>query len=550
MSENKQPLSKFDFLIEPLILALGTRNNLTELINKLYEEISPSVQKIARQELRDDIMQELIQANYLNQYRKAYTIVTNDLSMNSNKNIIAMIKKGFSELYRFVTQNKRITHDDVIRNVTKRKPMHELSEFELSNMYAVLNYLFVEYKDIRDVEASELLFQTQNTYRLGRIRALENSIDHNSELDTVLLYKARKVAKEDAEKSEETLRKLLVKKEFNTNYALDYLIDREHEKLVGFPTGQLYNMRDGSFLTETKLDRRGEVFSLGETSSLIGFINTITKLFGFYPEKMQDIALTEYESNVLIRFIQHMYYENHLDKNYKIEDLFVVSIYLITIIKEAKNTQQLYKDLMLEEAEMKIDSLYQKQIERMKNQIQKSEATATKAVQKVQTLEEQNKTANAEIKALRKQLAEQEKLNAEIPKMKQELHSLREFAYNTGDDDVSNIPFADVSIDAMIEAINTPDTIIVGGHVNWQNKMKARCSDINYIDVDKTGSFSAISNKGKTVFINTKTNNHGNYYKLIRSLHPENTLIYINDHVNIELSIRSIYKEMSDRNLL
>lgn len=122
---------------------------------------------------------------------------------------------------------------------------------------------------------------------------------------------------------------------------------------------------------------------------------------------------------------------------------------------------------------------------------------------------------------------------------------MREYAYAQA----SNEPQQqDVTLttqqEQLINEINALKVVIVGGNIKWQQKMQLALPNAKMIQIDKTGSFSALSNKGTIAVINTLANKHANYDKLLQSIHTQNRIIYLNSHVNVPLTIKELHHQI------
>ena len=128
-----------------------------------------------------------------------------------------------------------------------------------------------------------------------------------------------------------------------------------------------------------------------------------------------------------------------------------------------------------------------------------------------------NKAAEApcreEIARLHKQNASLEnKLNEEKEKTT-ELNLLREFAF-----DVQSQYSTCGTETAFADRIRGKRIVVVGGHINWRNKLKKKYPEVTVWDGHVETQDISLFDKADFVFLNVSNMNHGVYYKAIGAL--------------------------------
>lgn len=192
--------------------------------------------------------------------------------------------------------------------------------------------------------------------------------------------------------------------------------------------------------------------------------------------------------------------------------------------------------------------------EEQKREIHKSEQLSVAAKQTIADYSVKERALEEENRRLKEQMAEMEKrLNstaAELEQEKQgkkqekkELIALRNYVYENS----QNVPMEQddtntTTIEEMKDFLKGKNVAIIGGHQNWNNKMKAIFPDWTYISAEqKVVTETMLVNK-ELVLVFEEHCKHSLYYKVISSLGENTKLAYLGKSVNIELCIRKIYE--------
>lgn len=132
------------------------------------------------------------------------------------------------------------------------------------------------------------------------------------------------------------------------------------------------------------------------------------------------------------------------------------------------------------------------------------------------------------------------KKNIELSKEeKAELSKLREYVYNLteADEDLQTTDEA-----TMRKVIASKKIAIVGGHINWINKMKKEFPEFRYFSAASV-SDNALENIDLILFF-TDTISHKTYYHFINMAQAENIPFSYLHSVNIKYTINNIYHEV------
>lgn len=148
----------------------------------------------------------------------------------------------------------------------------------------------------------------------------------------------------------------------------------------------------------------------------------------------------------------------------------------------------------------------------------------------------QLKVQYAASNAVRKEV---EALLSKYQNDREELIALREFVYHL---EQETPEIETLSLDEMKEAIATKKYVIVGGHVNWVNKLKAEFSGWTYIlpSTFKTVDAGSLDNKDM-IFFFTDHISHAAYGKFVGIARERKIPFSYLHGVNIEQIVRQIY---------
>lgn len=119
---------------------------------------------------------------------------------------------------------------------------------------------------------------------------------------------------------------------------------------------------------------------------------------------------------------------------------------------------------------------------------------------------------------------------------KEELNKLREFIFNFDNLDISST--ADPTDYNKLKNLNA---IIIGGHPNWQHKMKNYLSNCKFISPEALNFDTSIFNNVEIVFIYTNYLNHAMYYRVMTEIKDKDIqLQYLKANTNIDIVLNQI----------
>ena len=137
---------------------------------------------------------------------------------------------------------------------------------------------------------------------------------------------------------------------------------------------------------------------------------------------------------------------------------------------------------------------------------------------------------------------ENERALSEYRAEREELIALREYVYNL---ELDESPLTEETLVDMEKAIANKNIVIIGGHVNWINKLKERFPNWMFIlpDSYKTVDGKMLEGKDKVYFF-TDYLSHVTYGKFIAAVRERHIPFGYLGSLNVEKLIRQIYEDV------
>lgn len=269
------------------------------------------------------------------------------------------------------------------------------------------------------------------------------------------------------------------------------------------------------------------------------FMNCLDKESPYgYLFDLEEVSITDIMNEV--RFEQKeldeisLAYEISKTRNYDIdfEEYVVPALFIRAICQEYKKTKELYfKDnqeniqLQLYEEKRKHEAVVaEKEQENLKlrNSLELLQREKEEMLQQIEQIKKDQDRVVA-----RKDLEEKER---------EELFSLREFAYQQMEKD------ADPIIENQIpyEALKETRCVVIGGHDNWTAKMKKCLPNWTFISPNSSYFDANLLQNADHVFIFADYCNHPLYHRAISSMPNRKRSFSYLSSVNVEKSLRTI----------
>ena len=161
---------------------------------------------------------------------------------------------------------------------------------------------------------------------------------------------------------------------------------------------------------------------------------------------------------------------------------------------------------------------------------------------KVNEQDQENKALREQNRQIKKAQGEADKLISKYQSERDELVALRNFAYKS-DQEIPKI--ADENLAEMQKAIADKAIVIIGGHINWINKLKKMFPKWMFIHPDsyKGVDGKMLENKEHVYFF-TDYMNHISYVKFIAAVRERKIPFGYLGSRNVELLVKQIYDDL------
>lgn len=161
---------------------------------------------------------------------------------------------------------------------------------------------------------------------------------------------------------------------------------------------------------------------------------------------------------------------------------------------------------------------------------------------RINKLEQENSGLQVQYRQMKKTQDEAEKLIRKYQSDREELIALREFAYK------SELSFSEIkeeTLEDMKKAIADANIVIIGGHINWINKLRKQFPNWLFIlsETYKTVDGKMLDGKDKVYFF-TDHISHVTYGKFIAAVRERKIPFGYLGSLNIEQMIRHIYEDL------
>lgn len=328
------------------------------------------------------------------------------------------------------------------------------------------------------------------------------------------------------------------------------IIEGDQVALIGetflYPLAFLVDRNNGIDFSEENSEKQIDISYEEEkeiVNSILSGMQTDSNMLLFAKERQsinRFVVGSPGISSKDIQDIRSIYYQMEQEEA-PYSEFFTNAVYTILLLRTLAQYEKGYDELI-------------ECSEKQKREIYKSEQISVAAKQimtdysvKKKALEEENRQLKEQMAEMEKHLnstaAELEKEKQEKKQEKKELIALRNYVYENGHGlNTSEEMNTDLTVEEMKEDLKKRNVIIIGGHQNWNNKMKAIFPDWTYIAAEqKVVTETMIANK-ELVLVFEEHCKHSLYYKVISSLGENTKLGYIGKSVNIDLCVEKIYE--------
>ena len=271
---------------------------------------------------------------------------------------------------------------------------------------------------------------------------------------------------------------------------------------------------------------------------------------------LHGINLKKEEQMLILKAQAFMYYNSRLKEKAKIEKLelslekYITYTIIYMLIKQAYNTKQYYEENNNETLFSQIKyyredkEIRDQEIEQLNNQIEYERKQNELLRQQVGATTD-TRPFMEEISALNHKVRELERELEQERRKATELNALREFVFDIKSQYVPEEDKTDLK-----ELVKGKKIVIIGGHIEWRNKLKNKYPSITVMDGHNPASDFSVINNADLVLLNTSNMSHIVYYKIIDVLRNGNIRYnYLGRTINQELFEKEIADIITKQNL-
>lgn len=211
----------------------------------------------------------------------------------------------------------------------------------------------------------------------------------------------------------------------------------------------------------------------------------------------------------------------------------IPALHIKAMCKAYNLVKEMYFDNNKETMYVEIGAI-KKELSKSREALQDEEA---KNNQRVRTIEEKNVKLQEENDYLKRRIKELEAEMQHNQSHSKEVIALREYMFNHELDEIRDCTEIDNQETAELNSIHG---IIVGGHPNWQRKIKEYLPHWKYINAGVNTLDSNVIVNSPVIIFNTQYLNHSLYYKIIDIVRDSDIHIGYISKTNLENSIKEI----------
>jgi hypothetical protein len=209
-------------------------------------------------------------------------------------------------------------------------------------------------------------------------------------------------------------------------------------------------------------------------------------------------------------FIEYYIAYNEKQISPEEKDLFIVAcLYMKILVNEYKTIKGNYIDKMKESHYIDVEEIKQT----LKGKITSYEQERKQYEQEREQQTNEIALLSEELEATKKELERERLVSAKKEDESKELYALREYIFHHENEDLSYETYTEnESIEEIASFLANKKLVIVGGHINWQNKLKEKLPNLTFVNSGNS-DLPYLNNKD-AIFINTSINSHSLYYKV------------------------------------
>lgn len=276
--------------------------------------------------------------------------------------------------------------------------------------------------------------------------------------------------------------------------------------------------------TEALYKPVSEVEGLFEAYAEENHRKTIEKIFeanGINLRAFDEFSLQKEEYMQLCEIIKKSDIEEY--KNYLLTSTLCKYIHELELMCESLSEEERQYQVSIAKQNVEKMSREHKDLESQRNQLQEKQQ---KAEETLLDLKQQNEK-------LKKLLAKQEEQQKQE---KEELIALRNYIYQ---EEVKYVEETEVSLKEKNQILKDAKVIIVGGHSNWQGKIKTFFKNAVCITADNPNVSQDLVKNADYIICNTSVLKHSCYYRIMSLKRADSHILYVGSN-NVELCMKEL----------
>lgn len=258
----------------------------------------------------------------------------------------------------------------------------------------------------------------------------------------------------------------------------------------------------------------------------------IFKIFGINARKLHLVKLSEQEVNALVGLAPTWNQKK-----------FVLVMQIAVLCKYINKLEQYIIDRIVNSTSL-LTFDYQKKEAELSKEKREFEKRKKEFEDRTEKLEKTNQKINIAYEKMKRDYDEQETLHA---KEREELIALRNFVYQTSKT-IAEQAEENYNFERIIEDWREQPVVLIGGHSNWQKKIKNIFPKWKYVSASQSTFPEQILIDRKYIICCTEVLSHSVYYKVIANKQGKQSLIYTRG-INLEKFLMEIkaQREMENR---
>ena len=417
-------------------------------------------------------------------------------------------KKEYKQLRRF----SQIRVDEIL-SIAKMSdepfPVSVSRVLTMARLYGIklhfdCRMLFLYFDEKHTKAVKETAFEPDWDFIHGLIDVRQESIE-----EAVSMYDSEYEMNDLSEKYEKFTENVLRSGGFKEDYV--YLCDEDEISL---------EVRLGRTLAILKRTFRDKAFSKEELMQYATTYHTLSAL-------MSNAELLEERLDMLLYGEEGCDFYMDYPPSFKPNEVMDAKATNVVVEKKRNSQDNATKD----------DSLSSEKEDALVKEIQKLQRIIHQQESEIKHLKEENA-------GKKRTIEENKKLKQQMDEEHRELTAMRQHLYYLTQEDEETVT---VSSDEMKSFIRGKRIVIVGGHNNWQSKLKTEFPDWTYINPSVSGTLDAsVVDKADYVYFFTDTLGHSAFYKYINVVKERKVPFGYIHGVNIENNVRQIYTELEN----